>query len=335
MSGNRVVLALLAAALPVAAVLVALMLPGIAPYEGATDTGKTIHEIYWVVYALAAFVFVLVEASLLAFIVRYRRRPHVDPESEGPQIHGNLRMEIAWTLVPVILLVALATYTFARVPSVEATVDEGEEVVNIDVTAHQFYWQYGYGDGRLSYDTLYLPVDRKVVLTIVSQDVAHSWWAPELTGKRDAIPGRTNVLRFTPQEVGTFDSGVCGEFCGTQHARMTTTVEVLSQEDYDAWVDERGAATPESVGETQWAAACAKCHGLAGEGDVGPPIARNGALTDAEALRQLLYEGQDTDGIEGYMPPVGKGWTDEQVDALIAYVQSDEALAPAEAGDGR
>jgi cytochrome c oxidase subunit 2 len=299
-----------------------------------TESGRTIHEIYWVVYGLAAFVFVLVEATLLAFIVRYRKRRHSPDDVEGPQIHGNTRVEVAWTLIPAILLLALATYAFARVPTVEAKPEPGEDALRVEVTAHQFYWQYDYGDGRISYDELVLPVDRKVTLLLRSADVDHSWWVAELTGKRDAIPGLTNELNFTPDEEGVFEHGVCGEFCGTQHARMTTTVEVLAQDEWEAWVDELAAASPETVGEQAWEAACAKCHGLDGEGDVGPPIARNSTLTNPEALRRLLYEGQNTD-TEGYMPPVGEGWTDAQIEALIAYIRSNDRLTPDEGSDGR
>jgi len=328
MSGNRVVLALLAATLPVAAVLVALSLPGVAPHTGATDSGQAINQLYWVVFSIVAIVFVLVEATLIAFVIRYRRRPHADQEAEGPQVHGNARVEVAWTLIPTVILIALAIYTFAQVPSVQATGDAGPDAVHVEITAHQFYWQYDYGEGRYSYDTLYLPVDRPIVLRIVSADVDHSWWVPELTGKRDAIPGRVNILRFRTEEAGTFTSGVCGEFCGTQHARMTTEVRVLEQGDYDAWLADQRAAPDVELGATQWKAACAKCHGLEGEGDVGPPIAKNPILGNPAELRTLVYEGLDTPGTEGYMPPVGYGWTDAQIATLIAYINSNEILAP-------
>jgi cytochrome c oxidase subunit 2 len=328
MPGNRVVLALLAAVVPVAAVLVVLMLPGVAPPEGATDSGQAIHSLYWIVFAITAIVFVLVEATLIAFIIRYRRRTHSHPDVEGPQIHGNTRVEIAWTLIPTVILIALAGYTFSQVPAVQGSSDSGRDALEIGITAHQFYWQYDYGDGRYSYDTLYLPVDRQIVLRIESADVDHSWWVPELTGKRDAIPGRVNFLRFRTEEVGTFTGGVCGEFCGTQHARMTTDVEIMEQGAFQAWLDEQGPDTQLEVGESQWLAACAKCHGIDGEGDIGPPIAKNPILTDPAQLKPLLYEGRDTDGVPNYMPPVGFGWTDEQIDTLIAYIESNPTLAP-------
>ncbi len=228
MPGSRVVLVLLALVVPVAGVLVAFaFLPGAAPPDSATNSGDAINQVYWVVLGMAAVVFVLVEATLLTFIVRFRRRGGAPGDVEGPQIHGNTRVEIIWTAIPALLLLGLAIFTFLQIPDVEATPEPGEDVLVVNVTAHQFYWQYEYPGGALSFDTLYLPVDRPVTLVIRSEDVDHSWWVPELTGKRDAIPGKTNELNFTPNRTGVFENGVCGEFCGIQHTRMTTRVVVL------------------------------------------------------------------------------------------------------------
>jgi cytochrome c oxidase subunit 2 len=145
----------------------------------------------------------------------------------------------------------------------------------------------------------------------------------------------TNDLYFRPRRTGTFENGVCGEFCGIQHARMTTRVAVLEGSGYNAWLRQNapGGGDAVALGEGEWRAACAKCHGVEGEGDIGPPIARNPTLTNFEALRTLLYEGQDNEGTEGYMPPVGLGWTDEQIRALVAYVESNETLGGEQ--DGR
>ena len=309
---------------------------GVAPPESATDSGDAINQVYWVVFATCAFVFFVVEAVLILFILRFRRRKATPAAAEGPQIHGNTRLEIFWTVVPSLMLLALAIFTFVKVPDVRAKAgaDEPRAALRVGVVGHQFYWQYEYPNGALSYDMLYLPVGRTVTLSIASADVPHSWWVPELTGKLDAIPGQTNELHFTPEETGTFTRGKCGEFCGIQHAVMLTTVEVLPEDEFDRWLDENERADAEELGKAEWEAACAKCHGLEGEGDIGPPIAGNGTLTNREGLDVLVRrEGQDLDANEGYMPPVGKGWSDEQLDALIAYVKSDPKLAGEEGGE--
>jgi cytochrome c oxidase subunit II len=303
---------------------------GIGPPAPATDSGAAINQIYWVVFAACVVVFVAIEAALILFIVRFRRRPDTPADAEGPQIHGNTRLEIIWTLVPAVALLAIAVFTFARTPAVQAGSD-GDDVVTVRVESHQFYWQYVYPNGAVSLDVLRLPVDRPVRLELVAWDVAHSWWVPELTGKRDAIPGQTNVLEFTPKRTGTFE-GKCAELCGVQHAVMDTDVEVLEEGEFEAWLQEAEQADEVAFGRETWEAACAKCHGSEGEGDIGPRIAGNGTLTNRQALIRLLSRGQDTAALDGYMPPVGLGWTGRQYDALIAYVKSSERLRPPEGG---
>jgi cytochrome c oxidase subunit II len=306
---------------------VALAAPGgLGPPDPRTPSGETINEIYWVVFAICAVVFIFVETALILFIVRFRRRQGVPEEAEGPQIHGNTRLEIIWTIIPAVILLGIAVYVFARTPAVQATPDGGEEI-RIRVDAHQFYWQYEYENGAISLDTLRIPVDTPVVLELTAFDVDHSWWVPELTGKKDAIPGRVNELSFTAESEGTYE-GYCAEHCGVQHSVMQTTVEVVSAAEFDRWV-QGNVFTEASVefGEETWVAACAKCHGLEGEGDVGPPIAGNGTLLNRRALRDLVVlEGQNTPDIEGYMPVVGRGWVSVQLDSLIAYIRSNRTL---------
>jgi cytochrome c oxidase subunit 2 len=299
---------------------------GLGPPDPQTPSGETINEIYWVVFAICAVVFVLVETALILFIVRFRRRRGVPEEAEGPQIHGNTRLEIIWTIIPAVILLGIAVYVFARTPAVQATPDGGEEI-RIRVDAHQFYWQYEYENGAISLDTLRIPVDTPVVLELTALDVDHSWWVPELTGKKDAIPGRVNELSFTAESEGTYE-GYCAEHCGVQHSVMETTVEVVSAAEFNRWV--QGNVFREAsveFGEETWVAACAKCHGLEGEGDVGPPIAGNGTLVNRRALRDVVVlEGQNTPDIEGYMPAVGRGWVSVQLDSLIAYIRSNRTL---------
>ncbi|MDQ4018528.1 MAG: cytochrome c oxidase subunit II [Actinomycetota bacterium] len=339
MPGSRLVLVLAAlfGALVIGTVATFILAEGAAPPDAITDSGDAINQVYWVLVALAAVIFLLVEVALIAFIIRFRRR-RAAQDLEGPQIHGNTRVEVAWTLVPALLLLALAIYTFLRVPAVEAKPGDDEDPVEIAVTAHQFYWQYEYPNGALSFDVLYLPAGRTAKLVLRSEDVDHSWWVPELTGKRDAIPGQHNELFFEPRREGVLETGVCGEFCGIQHARMTTRVEVVSPAEFERWQEENAftdeQASLEAVGKAEWDAACAKCHGFEGEGDIGPPIAGSATLTDQESLRRLLFEGQNLDTNPGYMPPVGKGWSDRQIRALIAYVESNETLAGAAEGGG-
>jgi cytochrome c oxidase subunit 2 len=314
---------------------------GFGPPDPATPSGEAISQLYWFVFAICAIVFIAVESALGLFIVRFRRRRTTDERAEGPQIHGNTRLEIIWTAIPAVILVGIAAVVLARTPAVEATTGDRSNELVVEVQGHQFYWQYIYPDGQVSVDRLVLPVDRPVKLELVSFDVNHSWWVPELTGKRDAIPGRTNELRFTPTREGIFE-GRCAELCGVLHAVMPTTVEVVSDTAYAGFLQlisgqETPGASQLALGRETWDRVCAKCHGLAGEGDLGPPVALSPKLVDQAQLLDLLENGQDLPANEGYMPPVGRGWPAFQVEALIAYIQSNPVLAapppPAE-GDG-
>jgi cytochrome c oxidase subunit II len=301
---------------------------GLGPPNPETDSGEAISDLYWVVFAVCAVVFVAVESALVLFVIRFRRRRGTPEDAEGPQIHGNTRIEIIWTIIPSLILVAVAVFTFTRIPSVEA---KGSDEVRIRVEAHQFYWQYVYPNGAISLDELVLPVGRTVALELTTRDVNHSWWVPPLTGKLDAIAGQKNVLRFKAKRTGTWE-GQCAEFCGIQHAVMYTRVKVVEEAAFDSWLQEQADISDEDLGRQEWEAVCAKCHGFEGEGDIGPGIAGNGTLTNRQGLIQLLSTGQNTDQFESYMPAVGLGWTGKQYDALIAYIKATPKLQAQEAG---
>lgn len=328
--GRRLAVIAVLAAVALACAPLALAAPGgLSPLDQKTDSGEAIAQLYWFVFAICAFVFVAVETTLVLFVVRYRRRRATPEHAEGPQIHGNTRLELVWTLIPALILVVIATVVFIRTPAVQATGGDRADELTVRVEAHQFYWQYEYEGGAISLDRLVLPVDRPIALEILSYDVDHSWWVPELTGKRDAIPGQKNVLRFRVREEGTYE-GQCAEHCGVQHTVMRTEVAVVAQGEFDAWLaeqEEAQSAADAELGRAEWEAACAKCHGLEGEGDIGPPIAGNGTLRNRQALIGLLSRGQDTPQLDGSMPPVGLSWTGAQYDALIAYFKSSAKLS--------
>jgi cytochrome c oxidase subunit 2 len=330
------ILALVTVVLVLAPVALAGGNAGFAPPDSATDSGSTINDLWWIIIGILATIFILVEGALVWFLIRYRRRPSTPYETEGPQVHGNTRLELLWTVVPLLILVGITVVTIIKVPSVEAKPKSGDDTLVVQVAGHQFYWEYTYPNGVVVVDRLRLPVDRPVRLELVAYDVIHSWWVPQLTGKRDTIPGRTNSLTFEPNRTGTF-AGQCAELCGVEHASMHTEVEVVPAGEFDTWLagqaDAQAAGTSD-LGQQTWDGVCAKCHGLDGEGRYGPEIAGNSTLASAESLEPLLEQGQDNAQIHGYMPPVGLGWPDKQLDALIAYIASNPDLAPAGAAQG-
>jgi cytochrome c oxidase subunit 2 len=287
---------------------------GVAPPAPASPNAGGIRDVYWLILGITGGIFLLVEVTLILFVVRYRSRGR--PRAvEGPQVRGHTNLELAWTAGPVVILAVIAGFVFYKISGINsAPVARGappKETIRIE--GHQYYWEFTYPNGAISIDTLRLPVKRWVKLEITSADVAHSWWIPQLAGKLDAIPGRTNTTSWKPGRLGTF-RGQCAEFCGIQHAAMLAYAQVLPQARYDAWVRHR-RSSPQELGRESFTGVCAKCHGLAGQGDIGPPIAQSPLLGDREALTTLLREGL------GKMPAVGADWSRAQLDATIRYLQ--------------
>jgi cytochrome c oxidase subunit 2 len=291
---------------------------GFAPPTPQSPNASRINDAYDLIAIPTGIILVLVEVSLIVFVVRYRRgrRPRT---VEGPQMHGATRLELIWTAIPVLILAGIAAFVFYKLPGIKdvprAKAAGGN--VEIRVDAHQFYWQFTYPNGAVSIDELHAPVGKVVDVAIHSQDVDHSWWIPELGGKFDAIPGTTNHTWFHANRIGTY-RGQCGEFCGVFHAAMNASVKVESQQDYQRWLATKAGA---ALGQSEWVGVCAKCHGLAGKGDYGPSIAASPLLKDRTALKSLLENGRDRPNIPGLMPPVGRGWSGRQLDALVGYVQ--------------
>jgi cytochrome c oxidase subunit 2 len=287
---------------------------GVAPPAPASPGAQSIREIYWLILAVSAVIFLLVTVTLVVFMIRYRSkgRPR---EVEGPQVRGHTNLELAWTAGPVVILAIIAGFVFWKAADIGATSGSptstpANEVIRID--GHQYYWLFTYPNGAVSIDHLRLPYNKPVRLEVVSYDVNHSWWVPALGGKLDAIPGHPNHTTWVATKLGTF-SGQCAEFCGLLHAQMLAKAEVLPAARYAAFVRQR-KNDKEAVGKETFTGVCAKCHGLAGQGAIGPNIASNPLLGNKPGLTNILRTGV------GKMPAVGNDWSQFQIDALVTYL---------------
>src|SRR5216117_2745552 len=204
-------------------------------FARATDVLFT--DIFW----WAAAVFVVVELMLLVAIVRFRHR---EGRAAPRPTHGHTLMEIGWTLAPAVILVFVAVPT---VRTIFATAGEAPaDALKVDVIGHQWWWEFRYQELALvTANELHVPLGRVVQLSITSADVIHSFWAPPLGGKRDAIPGHMTRIAFRPDSVGDY-SGQCAEFCGASHANMRLRVIVDSDSGFGAWAQAQlgPAATP-------------------------------------------------------------------------------------------
>jgi cytochrome c oxidase subunit 2 len=290
---------------------------GFAPPTPHSPNANRINDAYDLIAIPTGIILVVVETALITFVIRYRRGRRART-AEGPQIHGSTRLELMWTALPVAILAGIAAFIFYKLPGIKDVPEAGAAPpLTIKVDAHQFYWQFNYPNGAVSIDEMHAPVNQVVKVDIHSEDVDHSWWIPELHGKFDAIPGRVNHTWFRASPAGTY-RGQCGEFCGVFHAAMEARVLVEPMQAYRQWVSSKARA---DLGKSEWVGVCAKCHGLQGQGEYGPKIAGSPILADKTQLRNLLFNGRDQPNFPGYMPPVGRGWTNAQVDALVAYIQ--------------
>jgi cytochrome c oxidase subunit 2 len=299
------------------ALAVLLAATGLTPVTADSPNAERIADLYWFVAFWSAIVLLAVAVPLTIFIVRYRSRGR-DRTIEGPQVHGSTRLEIAWTLVPVAILVIVAGFTFYKLPGITLEDEAKPGDLRVRVEGRQFYWQYRYPNGVIQIDRLRAPQGRLVVLEITApeSDVIHSYWVPGIGGKFDAIPGETTTTAFTAKRTGTFE-GQCAEFCGIQHAEMLASIEVVPAGEFDSWLTDE-ATKQESgesdLGEMEFAGACAKCHGMNGQGLIGPPF--TGALvSDAKAVALIVRNGR------GKMPAVGEEWDDRQMNALTSYLE--------------
>jgi cytochrome c oxidase subunit 2 len=201
-------------------------------------SADAIDNIYRAVLGVTVTIFVLVAGWLLYVAIRFRQRPG-DPDVEPPQVHGSRRLEIGWTIVPVLILVALSAYTFVELPDVK-DVPAGAQVVRVQ--GLQFAWNYTYANGAHPKDaaTLVIPTRTPIKLLVTSKDVIHDWWVPDLGYKIDAIPGKTNTTWIEADQPGTY-RGQCAEFCGVGHATMLITVKAVPKQEFSRYMASLGS----------------------------------------------------------------------------------------------
>jgi cytochrome c oxidase subunit II len=286
---------------------------GFGPPPAHSPNAHRIVQSYIFVSIFTGAIFVLVEGVLIAFIIKYRRgkRPRT---AEGAQIHGATRLEIIWTVIPVFILAAIASFVFYKLPGIaNAPKASAADQTTITIEGHQFYWRFVYPNGATSFDTMVAPANQVVNERVVGLDwdVNHSWWVPELGGKFDAIPGKVNRTWFEAPP-GTYLAR-CAELCGIQHADMYGHVQVVPRAQYDSFIAKRAsAADTYALGQQMWQGVCLTCHRL-NEKYIGPALGGNPLLADRQGIETLLRNGQ------GNMPAVGKNWTSHEIDALVSY----------------
>ncbi len=244
--GRRFVLV---AAVTVSLVLAALFLGGCSstathngqnPLEPKGQAADKINNLFWPIAIIAVIVGILVIGATVFFALKFRYR--VGKNENPRQIHGNTKLEIGWTILPAVLLMAIAVPTIATI--FDLAKDPGSNALQVTVTGKQWWWQFQYDDAKVATaDELVIPTGRKVQLHLTACqagqcNVIHSFWVPELNGKRDVVPGHNNELTIEADKPGTF-LGQCAEYCGLSHANMRFRVIAKSPADFDSWVSDQ------------------------------------------------------------------------------------------------
>ena len=205
-----------------------------------SDFTAMIHSLFQVEYYLAVAVFVLVEGALLYVIFRFRGRPD-DPEPE--QVHGNTMVEVIWTVIPALILAALAVPTVKTIFKTYE-VPKDPDALQVEVIGHQWWWEFRYPQyGLVTANELHVPTGRTVSLHMITQDVLHSFWLPKLAAKRDVFQQRTTTLWFRTEREGLYP-GQCTEFCGIQHGRMAFQVMSQAPAAFDQYIAALKASAP-------------------------------------------------------------------------------------------
>jgi cytochrome c oxidase subunit 2 len=318
---------LVGVAVGAALAIVAVFIPWLP--DAASDQAGIVDSVYWVVTIICVVVFAVV-AGVSAYAVYKFRAPPGDMD-DGSPIHGHTGLEIVWTLIPTVLVLGIAIYSGVALAQAE---DVPSDHRTIQVTAVQFAWTFTYPDidveGKpLTTGELVLPIDQTVRFEITSNDVIHSFWVPEWRMKQDAVQGITTRTTVKPTKLGTFPV-ICTELCGLGHALMRSQAVVLSEEDFNAWVEEQKRLAREGgaiQGRELFTQQCGSCHTLADAGtqaEVGPNLDDALQGQNADFIRESIVDpsAQIASGYQdGVMPAnFGETLTQPQLDGLVEYL---------------
>jgi cytochrome c oxidase subunit 2 len=332
-----------------ATILTGLILAGCAGSPStlipASTNARVITNLMWFFFGIAALTFIIVEGLLLYAALRFRRKGHVDLHEEGlpDQTEGNRGLEIAWTIAPAIVLVVIFTISIVALravlsqPDTSSNISGDSSAINVRVIGHQWWWEFQYPDLNIVTANEYnVPVNTVVNLTVESADVIHSYWAPQLGGKIDVIPGRSNHTWFKVTETGTY-LGECAEYCGTEHAKMHFKVEAETPEQFQSWVKQQQSPSVEMTGDAAkgeqifMTLPCGTCHKVRGtkaNGVMGPDLTHFASRRSfaGSVLEMTPQNLSDWLANPDHMKPGTKmpnlGLTPDKISALVSYLEN-------------
>lgn len=309
-----------------------------APLDSLDPAGPVAEKIdglWWLVFWIAAAIFVLVQGAILIISFVFRDK---EGRKEPKQIHGNNKLEVLWTAIPALILAGIAVPT---VQTIFELTERPDDAFTIEVIGHQWWFEYVYPDlGITTANTLVIPAGQPVELIMTSEDVLHNFWVPQLAGKRYLVTGQETFLNLEANEPGEY-WGQCAEFCGLSHALMRARVVALDATGFDQWVtDQQQPAVQPPPGsladqgrEAFLNAGCTRCHVIEG---VWEDVSRQPPAPDlTHVASRSMFAGASFEFNEANLrtwlanPPAMKdgsfmpnlGLNDDEITALIAYLE--------------
>jgi cytochrome c oxidase subunit II len=304
--------------------------------DQASSVAPEIDMLYFFLWAITAFFTVLIFALIIFFAIKYRRRNEAVP----PPIEGSTKLELAWTIIPFVIVMVIFVWGARLFFNVYRPPDDA---LVINVVGKQWMWKLQHPDGKREINELHVPRGRPIRLTMASQDVLHSFYIPAFRVKQDVVPGRYSVTWFEPTRTGVYHL-FCAEYCGTQHSGMIGRVVVMDPDEYQDWLTGTPSdLSPADAGALLFAQqGCITCHGVQAPslaGVFGSQVRLSDGRTvtaDEEYIRESILNSTDKI-VEGYppiMPSYRQQLSEEQVMNLIAYIKSlkDKQDMPAQPG---
>ena len=300
-------------------------------FAPVSTPAQSIFDLSVFVLIVTGAIFLVVFGLLAYAVVKFRKRGA--DSGEPAQVYGSTQVELAWTVIPILIVVILFLATARVIASIQNAAHPGN-AIEVTVIGHQFWWEYRYPSlSVVTANELHLPVGAPTFLTLLSADTDHSFWVPRLGGKTDLIPNHPNSMWMDPREPGLY-LGQCAQYCGTQHAKMLLRVIVQTREEFDRWIQEQSRPTEvgDNVSEGQKIferTACVNCHAVAGtaaKGRFGPDlthlmsrttIASGAAPNTLENLRRWM---QDPSVIKPGSKMPAMGLSNPELNALTAYL---------------
>ena len=308
-------------------------------FKPESTPADSVFHLSMFVLAVTGIIFAVVFTLIVYSIAKFRQR-RGDNFREPAQVYGSNQVELAWTVIPILIVLVLFLST-ARVLHSVQDAPQPPTAVEVTVIGHQFWWEYRYPAlGVVTANELHVPVSdpshpTPTFLTLLSADTDHSFWIPQLAGKTDLIPNQVNKMWIDPHRVGLY-VGQCAQYCGMQHAKMLLRVSVDSPEDFDAWI--RAQRQPANQDENELAGrrvfestACINCHttgGTVATGQFGPDLTHlmsrqtiaSGAAENTPANLRLWLQNPDAIKPGSLMPAMKL--SDADLDSLVRYLET-------------